>query len=39
VRAGLRAELKIIPGGGHSDFHGHGDPLLKAAFSFLLPPA
>lgn len=39
VRAGLRAELKVIPGGGHADFHGQGDPLMKAAFSFLLPPS
>lgn len=35
VRAGLRAELQVIAGGGHADFHGQGDPLLKAAFGFL----
>ena len=38
-RAGVRAELKVIPGGGHSDFHGQGDALMKAAFYFLLPPS
>jgi pimeloyl-ACP methyl ester carboxylesterase len=39
ARAGLRAELKAVAGAGHADFHGQGDPLLKAAFGFLqLPP-
>jgi pimeloyl-ACP methyl ester carboxylesterase len=37
--AGLRAKLQVIPGAGHADFHGAGDPLSREAFRFLgLPP-
>jgi pimeloyl-ACP methyl ester carboxylesterase len=35
VRAGLRAELKVVDGAGHADFYGQGDPLLRDAFRFL----
>lgn len=35
VRAGLPAELKVVVGAGHADFHGQGDPLLRDAFGFL----
>jgi pimeloyl-ACP methyl ester carboxylesterase len=35
LRAGLPAELKVVAGAGHADFHGQGDPLLKGAFDFL----
>jgi pimeloyl-ACP methyl ester carboxylesterase len=33
--AGLAAELHVIAGGGHADFHGQGDALLREAFAFL----
>jgi predicted esterase len=38
-RAGIPAELRVVSGAGHADFHGQGDPLLREAFVFLnLPP-
>jgi predicted esterase len=38
-RAGISVELRVIPSGGHADFHGQGDPLLREAFAFLNLPA
>jgi pimeloyl-ACP methyl ester carboxylesterase len=34
-RAGLHADLRIVQGAGHADYHGQGDPLMKQAFEFL----
>lgn len=33
-RAGIRARLEVIAGGGHADFHGQGDPLMRRVFSY-----
>jgi pimeloyl-ACP methyl ester carboxylesterase len=33
--AGLAAEMKVIPGAGHGDFHAQGDRLMREAFRFV----
>jgi pimeloyl-ACP methyl ester carboxylesterase len=34
-RAGIPARVQVVQGGGHADFKGQGDPLLRDAFAFL----
>jgi pimeloyl-ACP methyl ester carboxylesterase len=35
LQAGIPARVQVVRGGGHADFHGQGDPLLRDAFAFL----
>jgi pimeloyl-ACP methyl ester carboxylesterase len=35
LRAGIPARVQVVRGGGHADFKGQGDPLLREAFAFL----
>jgi hypothetical protein len=35
MRVGVPARVQVVQGGGHADFRGQGDPLLREAFAFL----